>query len=49
MTPEFDPTEIVACALRPTGSWSHFSSMVGFVVVAWFVLPSRRHPVHRQR
>lgn len=36
-----DPSEIVACAIRPGGSWSYLSSLVGFVIVAWFVLPSR--------
>lgn len=55
MTPGFDPTEIVACALRPSGSWSYLGSLVGFVIVAWFVLPSsgrrlrqprRPHPQH---
>lgn len=49
MIPGFDPTEIVACALRPVGSWSHFSSLVGFVVIAWFVSPSRDRLVHRRR
>ncbi len=50
MIPGFDPTEIVACALRPTGSWTHLSSLIGFVVVTWFVsrsgrarLPRRQH------
>ncbi len=41
MTFGLDPTEIVACALRPTGTWNHFSSLVGFVVVAWFVSPAK--------
>ncbi len=41
MTPGFDPTEIVACAIRPTGSWSHLGSLIGFVVAAWFFLPRR--------
>jgi hypothetical protein len=41
MTSGFDPTEIIACAIRPAGSWSHLSSLIGFVVVAWFVLPRR--------
>lgn len=41
MSPGFDPSEIVACAIRPGGSWSYLSSLVGFVIVAWFVLPSR--------
>jgi membrane associated rhomboid family serine protease len=39
MTSGFDPTEIIACAIRPTGSWSHLSALIGFVVVAWFVSP----------
>lgn len=41
MTPGFDPTEIIACAVRPAGSWSHLGSLVGFVVAAWFILPGR--------
>ncbi len=41
MSPGFDPSEIVACAIRPGGSWSYLSSLVGFVIVAWFVLPAR--------
>ncbi len=49
MTPGFDPTEIVACAMRPAGSWSHLGSLIGFVVVAWFVSPRRRLRSARER
>jgi hypothetical protein len=49
MTPGFDPTEIVACALRPAGSWSYLSSLVGFVLVAWYVSPSRTRQMRRIR
>ena len=48
MTAGFDASEIVACALRPVGTWNHFSSLVGFVVVAWFVSPSRIRRVRRE-
>jgi len=30
----FDPTEIIACAMRPAGSWLHLLTMVGFVLAA---------------
>jgi len=49
MSPGFDPSEIVACALRPSGSWSHLSSLVGFVIVAWFVSPSRDRSLRWRR
>jgi hypothetical protein len=49
MTLGFDPTDIVACALRPAGSWAHLSSLIGFVVVTWVVSPSRRGRLSRQR
>lgn len=48
MTSGFDPTEIIACAIRPTGSWSHLGSLIGFVVVAWFVSPRRAQRRTRQ-
>jgi hypothetical protein len=37
----FDPTEIVACALRPTGSLRHLIVLLGFVTLAWWVSPKR--------
>lgn len=37
----FDPTQIIACALRPTASWLHASTLIGFVLAAWFVSPQR--------
>jgi len=37
----FDPTRIVACALRPEASWLHASTLVGFVLAAWSVSPRR--------
>ena len=49
MTPGFDPTEIIACAIRPAGSWSHLGSLIGFVVVAWFVSPRRGLRSRRDR
>jgi len=37
-----DPTEIIACAMRPAGSWLHLLTMVGFVLAARAVgRPSR--------
>jgi hypothetical protein len=33
----FDPAEIVACALRPRGSWLHLATLAGFVVAARLV------------
>ena len=33
----FDPAEIVACALRPQGSWLHLATLIGFVVAARLV------------
>ncbi len=48
MTFGFDPTEFVACALRPEGSWNHLGPLIGFVVVAWFVSPARRLAAKRQ-
>ena len=38
----FDPTEIIACALRPQGSWPHALGMLAFVLAAWLVAPGRR-------
>lgn len=49
MSPGFDPSEIVACAIRPAGSWSYLSSLVGFVIVAWFVSPSRDRSLRWRR
>ncbi len=34
----FDPTRIIACALRPEASWLHAFTLAGFVLAAW---PSR--------
>ena len=30
----FDPTEIIACAMRPAGSLLHLLTLVGFVLAA---------------
>lgn len=49
MTPGVDPTEIIACAMRPAGSWSHLGSLIGFVVVAWFVSARRGLRPRRER
>lgn len=35
----FDPTAIVACAMRPQGSWMHLLTLVGFVLAAWKISP----------
>lgn len=37
----FDPGAIVACALRPQGSWLHLASLLGFVLAAWGLAPAR--------
>lgn len=37
----FDPTQVIACALRPQGSWIHLATLVGFVWAAWAIAPSR--------
>jgi hypothetical protein len=37
----FDPTEIIACALRPQGSWIHMLTLSGFALAAWSVSPTR--------
>jgi hypothetical protein len=42
----FDPTDIVACAMRPTGSWSHMAVLIGFVAATWF---ASRSSVRRPR
>jgi hypothetical protein len=34
--------EIVACALRPEGSFAHLAVLVAFVVAAWWLAPSPR-------
>ena len=47
MTPDFAPVEVLYCAMRPAGSFSYLSSLIGFVVVAWFISPSRRLPSRR--
>jgi len=44
----FDPTQIIACALRPTASWLHASTLVGFVLAAWSVSP-KRSPIRTRR
>lgn len=49
MTPEFDPTEIIACAIRPAGSLAHLSALVGFVLMCWFVSRSRNRLTRRPR
>lgn len=33
----FDPTGIVACAMRPAGSWAHLGSLVAFVAASWWM------------
>ena len=38
----FDPAEIVACALRPQGSWLHLATLIGFVLAARLVGSSSR-------
>lgn len=40
----WDPTEIVACALRPQGSWLHLLTLLGFVLAAWSVSPKVAPP-----
>ena len=41
-----DPTKIIACAMRPSGSWMHLMTLVGFVVAAWAVSPrASRNPL----
>ncbi len=35
----FDPTEIIACALRPQGSWMYILTLVGFVLASWSIAP----------
>ena len=42
-----DPTEVVACAMRPRGSWTHLAALVGFVLLAWRVSPPRPHRSRR--
>jgi hypothetical protein len=37
----FDPTRIIACALRPQGSWVHLLTLAGFILAAWSVSPTR--------
>jgi len=37
----FDPTQIVACALRPQGSWAHLLTLAGFILAAWSIAPAR--------
>lgn len=34
--------EIIACALRPAGTWGRFASMLVFVFAAWWAAPRRR-------
>ena len=43
----FDPTEIIACALRPQGSWPHLLTMIGFVLAAWRLASAREGAVAR--
>lgn len=44
-----DPTEMIACALRPAGTWLRMLSLLAFVGAAWLVAPARRvsRPVRR--
>ncbi|MBC8187843.1 MAG: hypothetical protein H8E78_06520 [Proteobacteria bacterium] len=49
MTPEIDPTEIVACAIRPAGSLHHLGSLIGFIIVTWFVSARRKLPAKPAR
>jgi len=35
-----DPTQIIACAMRPQGSWMHFLTLAGFVWAAWSISPT---------
>jgi hypothetical protein len=37
----FDPSEIVACALRPQGSLIHILTLAGFAMAAWSISPAR--------
>ena len=39
-----EAVEIVACALRPAGSWGRFASLLAFVVATAWVARSRRAP-----
>jgi hypothetical protein len=41
-----DPTQIVACAIRPAGSWIHLLTLVAFVFAAGAVAP--RTPARAQ-
>jgi membrane associated rhomboid family serine protease len=45
----FDPAEIVACALRPAGSWMHFSALAGFVLASWWLSPVQSKRTRRVR
>jgi hypothetical protein len=44
----WDPTEIVACALRPEGSWMHMLALAGFVLATWSVSPKAGFPRARR-
>ena len=34
--------EVIACGFRPEGSLAHLAVLVGFVLFAWWLSPSRR-------
>jgi len=36
----FDPTEIIACAIRPQASWIHMLTLAGFALAAWSISPT---------
>ena len=36
----WDPTEIIACAIRPQGSWLHLVTLLGFVLATFSVSPA---------
>lgn len=37
----WDPSEIIACAIRPPGSFFHMLTLFGFVFAAWLISPER--------
>lgn len=41
MSAGLDPTDIIACAMRPAGSLAHLASLVAFVVATWWVARAR--------